>query len=45
MSLPLVLAITGASGAPYAVRLLDVLARSQAPVWLIISAYGMRLLG
>ncbi len=42
--LPVVLAITGASGAPYAVRLLDVLARAQVPVDLIISSHGWRLL-
>ena len=41
---PIVLAITGASGAPYAVRLLEVLARSRTPVWLIASEHGMRLL-
>jgi 4-hydroxy-3-polyprenylbenzoate decarboxylase len=39
-----VLAITGASGAPYAVRLLDVLARHRVPVWLIVSSHGTRLL-
>ncbi|MEE8267744.1 MAG: flavin prenyltransferase UbiX [Gemmatimonadales bacterium] len=44
MSLPLILAITGASGAPYAVRLLEVLARRQVPTWLIVSAHGWRLL-
>ena len=38
------LAITGASGAPYAVRLLDVLAGSKTPVWLIVSSHGWRLL-
>ena len=43
-ALPVVLAITGASGAPYAVRLLEVLARAQAPVWLLVSGHGMRLL-
>jgi flavin prenyltransferase len=43
-ALPVVLAITGASGAPYAVRLLEVLATHRAPVWLIPSEYGMRLL-
>jgi 4-hydroxy-3-polyprenylbenzoate decarboxylase len=43
-SLPAVLAITGASGAPYAVRLLEVLAKARVPVWLIPSEYGMRLL-
>jgi 4-hydroxy-3-polyprenylbenzoate decarboxylase len=41
---PIVLAMTGASGAPYAVRLLDVLARKQVPVWLIPSEHGLRLL-
>ncbi|MBA3444041.1 MAG: UbiX family flavin prenyltransferase [Gemmatimonadales bacterium] len=44
MTYPVVLAITGASGAPYVVRLLDVLARQRVPVWLIPSEYGMRLL-
>lgn len=42
--LPIVFAITGASGAPYAVRLLDVLARAKTPVDLIISTHGWRLL-
>jgi 4-hydroxy-3-polyprenylbenzoate decarboxylase len=42
--LPVVLAITGASGAPYAVRLLEVLARTGQPTWLIVSAHGLRLL-
>ena len=37
---PVVVALTGASGAPYGVRLLDVLARSQVPVWLIASSHG-----
>jgi flavin prenyltransferase len=41
---PVVLALTGASGAPYAVRLLEVLARNRVPVWLIPSEHGMRLL-
>ena len=41
---PVVLAVTGASGAPYAVRLLDVLARARVPVELIISSHGWRLL-
>lgn len=44
MTLPIVLAITGASGAPYAVRLLDVLARERVPTELIISSHGWRLL-
>jgi 4-hydroxy-3-polyprenylbenzoate decarboxylase len=42
--LPVVVAITGASGAPYAVRLLEILATNRSPVWLIPSEYGMRLL-
>lgn len=42
--LPLVFAITGASGAPYAVRLLDVLARHQVSTDLIVSGHGWRLL-
>jgi len=41
---PVVLAFTGASGAPYGVRLLDVLARNQVPTELIISSHGWRLL-
>ena len=41
---PVVLALTGASGAPYGVRLLDVLARHRVPVWLVTSSHGMRLL-
>ena len=41
---PVVLALTGASGAPYGVRLLDVLARAHVPTWLIISPHGYRLL-
>jgi len=41
---PLVLAITGASGAPYAVRLLDVLAKHHVPTWLLVSTHGWRLL-
>jgi 4-hydroxy-3-polyprenylbenzoate decarboxylase len=36
--------MTGASGAPYAVRLLEVLAIKRVPVWLIVSGHGMRLL-
>jgi flavin prenyltransferase len=41
---PVVLAVTGASGAPYAVRLLEVLATRRVPVWLIVSSHGWRLL-
>jgi 4-hydroxy-3-polyprenylbenzoate decarboxylase len=41
---PVVLAMTGASGAPYGVRLLEVLARNQVPTELIISSHGWRLL-
>jgi len=43
-SAPWALAITGASGGPYAVRLLEVLARAKVPLWLIISKHGWRLL-
>jgi flavin prenyltransferase len=42
--LPVILAITGASGAPYGVRLLEVLATHQVPTWLMISSHGWRLL-
>ena len=38
------LAVTGASGAPYAVRLLEQLAQQALPVWLIVSTHGWRLL-
>jgi 4-hydroxy-3-polyprenylbenzoate decarboxylase len=41
---PLVVAITGASGAPYAVRLLEQLARAGRRVSLIVSSHGLRLL-
>jgi 4-hydroxy-3-polyprenylbenzoate decarboxylase len=41
---PVVLALTGASGAPYGVRLLEILARRRVPVWLITTSHGMRLL-
>ena len=43
-SAPLVLAITGASGAPYAVRLLEILASNHVPTWLLVSTHGSRLL-
>ena len=42
--LPVILAITGASGAPYAVRLLEILATHSVPTWLLVSAHGWRLL-
>ncbi len=42
--MPLVLAITGASGAPYAVRLLEVLAQHRVTTWLLVSSHGWRLL-
>ncbi len=41
---PLVMAITGASGAPYAVRLLEALVHARQPVQLIVSDHGLRLL-
>ncbi len=41
---PVTLAITGASGAPYAVRLLHALVAAEQPVRLIVSATGWRLL-
>jgi 4-hydroxy-3-polyprenylbenzoate decarboxylase len=42
---PWVLAITGASGAPYAVRLLQILVERGIPIQLIVSSHGWRLLG
>jgi 4-hydroxy-3-polyprenylbenzoate decarboxylase len=41
---PIIVALTGASGAPYGLRLLQVLASHQVPIWLIPSSHGMRLL-
>jgi flavin prenyltransferase len=41
---PIVVGITGASGAPYAVRLLQQLAAAHRPISLIVSKFGMRLL-
>lgn len=41
---PVVVAITGASGAPYAVRLLSALVDARQPVQLIVSSHGLRLL-
>jgi flavin prenyltransferase len=42
--LPIVVAITGASGAPYAVRLLEQLLAADRSVWLIVTSHGLRLL-
>jgi 4-hydroxy-3-polyprenylbenzoate decarboxylase len=42
--LPIVVAITGASGAPYAVRLLEQLLAADRQVWLIVTSHGLRLL-
>lgn len=44
LSGPVNFGITGASGAPYAVRLLGALNEASVPVRLIISSYGWRLL-
>jgi flavin prenyltransferase len=41
---PIVVGITGASGAPYAVRLMQQLVAAHRPVSLIVSKYGLRLL-
>jgi 4-hydroxy-3-polyprenylbenzoate decarboxylase len=41
---PIVVAITGASGAPYAVRLLEQLVERRQRVSLIVSDHGVRLL-
>lgn len=41
---PIVFAITGASGAPYAVRLLEQLLAAGRELSLIVSTYGLRLL-
>jgi len=43
-SLPIVMALTGASGAPYGIRLLEQLVLAERPVRLIVSAHGFRLL-
>ena len=42
--LPIVFALTGASGAPYAIRLLDALVAAKRQVWLTVSSHGLRLL-
>jgi 4-hydroxy-3-polyprenylbenzoate decarboxylase len=41
---PLVVAITGASGAPYALKLLEALIEAKRSMWLIVSEHGYRLL-
>jgi 4-hydroxy-3-polyprenylbenzoate decarboxylase len=41
---PLTFAITGASGAPYALRLLEQLVAHRIPTSLIVSSHGVRLL-
>jgi 4-hydroxy-3-polyprenylbenzoate decarboxylase len=41
---PIVVAITGASGAPYAVRLVESLVRAKRSIQLIVSSHGLRLL-
>lgn len=41
---PVIFAITGASGAAYGVRLLEMLAVHNVPTWLLISSHGWRLL-
>ena len=43
-TLPVVFALTGASGAPYAIRLLRALAELERETWLVVSAHGFRLL-
>jgi len=42
--LPVVVAITGASGAVYAVRLVEQLLAADRSIWLIVSSHGLRLL-
>lgn len=44
MDAPIVLGVTGASGAPYGIRLLDQLVAAGRNVSLIVSAHGFRLL-
>lgn len=42
--IPITLAVTGASGAPYAVRLIEQLIAAEQPTSLIVSSHGVRLL-
>lgn len=42
--LPVVVGVTGASGAPYGLRLVGALVRAGVPLYLIISRHGWRLL-
>lgn len=44
MTPPIIFGVTGASGAPYAVRLLQQLAAAKRSVSLIVSSHGYRLL-
>ena len=44
MSAPIIFGITGASGAPYGVRLLQQLVAAEQSVSLIVSSHGLRLL-
>ena len=44
MTPPLIVGVTGASGAPYAVAALRALAAAERPISLIISSHGLRLL-
>jgi 4-hydroxy-3-polyprenylbenzoate decarboxylase len=44
MNAPLVVGVTGASGSPYALRLIKALVDLQVPTYLIISSHGWRLL-
>ena len=43
-ALPIIVAVTGASGAPYAVRLVEALVAARQAVQLIVSDHGLRLL-
>ena len=43
MTKPWIVGVTGASGAPYAVRLLQALVDTRTPVQLIVSSHGWRL--